>query len=144
MISMPAVLIAYHTTIKSNIWIISQINHKIFFFNMKGVSYVFLNADFRKNTQKIPSRTVLTQIWNFGLVAYLLGTLLGHFPSIFKKFVPWPFQKIMKKFPDVNQYLWSQDFKFYEFIFNSSLENCIFRYRGYSWFSHACNMPLDI
>jgi len=75
----------------------------------------------------------------FGAIAQM-----GHSTLNEPVLVPQPSQKIMKKSPDVNQYIWSQDFKFYEFIFNSSLENCIFRYRGYSWFSHACNMPLDI
>ena len=35
---------------------------------MKGVSYVFLDADFGKNTQKILLRIVSTQIENFCLV----------------------------------------------------------------------------
>lgn len=42
-----------------------------FFFTIKSVSYVLSCTDFEKNTQKLVSRTVLTEFENLSLIGKL-------------------------------------------------------------------------
>jgi hypothetical protein len=59
----------------------------IFFSLRKGVSDVFLDADFGKNNKKIPSRTVLSQIARdgYGGGRWGKGQYTNSAPTFFKK-----------------------------------------------------------